>query len=255
MIRKRALIIILSIIAGLSLGSFFFFPGSQSETIPVSSPFSEESSPQADNSGANSSPSAKVLSTSDLWNIFSNYRDAARRNDIKALESSAFMISSVCKVEGVSTECKKRMDDLYVATKDLSINKFTESMADERQAILSTSFVFKEDTKTVRLSKAMIFFARRDDGRLGVIALDPERVWIVNKSSTSTEVQLRDRLNKLSFDSDKDGITDDFENCVFPDSLIVLSECTKTDPNNKDSDGDLWWDGIDAYIKAIKNNG
>ena len=49
-------------------------------------------------------------------------------------------------------------------------------------------------------------------------------------------------------DSDEDGIVDKDEKCE--GAAQYDPRCTKTDPNKKDTDGNGWWDGIDAQLKS-----
>ena len=53
-------------------------------------------------------------------------------------------------------------------------------------------------------------------------------------------------------DSDMDGLPDINENCEGASQYDP--NCIKTNPNEKDSDGDGWWDSIEITAETDPNN-
>jgi len=49
------------------------------------------------------------------------------------------------------------------------------------------------------------------------------------------------------YDQDYDGYMDNYENCEYIGGYKI-DGCVKTDLNNKDTDGDGWWDGIEIFV-------
>jgi len=60
-----------------------------------------------------------------------------------------------------------------------------------------------------------------------------------------TDIEAQDRIR----DTDKDGLTDFNERCE-----SGFSNCIKTDPLDRDSDDDGWWDGIEKSVQTDPNN-
>lgn len=54
-----------------------------------------------------------------------------------------------------------------------------------------------------------------------------------------------ERLTKYTEDKDEDGMEDYLEECL---SSSQDETCIKSDTNNKDGDGDGFWDGIEALF-------
>jgi len=186
-----------------------------------------------------------------LWAIFSRYLQAAKDHNRDELKTLSYSLSKTCEETPVTSECVQKMDAVYEAGRKLSQGNFTELWVDDRQAILATALKFFEDSNTIGFSRSIVLFAKNKDNKYGLLALDPERMWLVRKNATTSPEELQEKVKKSMIDSDKDGITDDFENCIFPDSFIFFSDCVKTNPSDRDSDGDLWWDGIDMYITTF----
>lgn len=249
---KKEYIFIAGLVVLISAGAFFFMYGKDDYKVEI--PGSNQNPPVGTEEGpaTQNTQVGGVPDTEDLWNIYSQYLKAAQSHDRDALKMFSFALSPVCASDPVSQECIQRMDGVYEAGKVLSKADFTSLWADERQAILMTAPKEIEDSQGFGFSRSIILFAKNKEGKFGLLALDPKSTWLVNKNATTSREMLRESAIKFMTDSDQDGITDNFENCIFPDNLIILSECTKTNVNLRDSDGDLWWDGIGIYTKLFE---
>lgn len=187
-----------------------------------------------------------------LWNIYSQYLKFAKNQDRDSLKKVSYQLSQACTPTPVTDECKSKMSAVYEAGKSITRNDFSEVWSDQKQAIVLSEAKKLEDSQSVGYQKSIIIFAKNSQGQYGLLALDPQRSWLAKKSATTTNESLYKTVGDSMIDSDKDGVTDDFEKCIFPDSLIILSDCIKTDPSKRDTNGDGWWDGVGMYVDSFK---
>jgi len=117
-------------------------------------------------------------------------------------------------------------------------------LQDDKQAIYSTNPVKTDDSTAYGYKQGIIMFVKKD-GSWKILLSSPEKNWGVSKAGTNrTPAQVEELLQEMILDSDKDGITNMYELCE--GSQMGNSKCVKTDPNKRDTDGDGWWDGIEA---------
>lgn len=258
--KKNYIIVVVCVVLAILLYGGFAIKGNKAGQDNSTNLENQDSSViSGDKNPSNISTSSNQISseisspTSDqLWEIFSKYLDFAKKQDRDNLKKVAYQLSPSCTSTPVSSECKSKMSAVYEAGKSITRNDFTLIWSDKRQAIVSSEAKKIEDSQSVGYQKSIVVFARNDQGQFGILALDPQRSWLVKKNATTTNESLYKRAGDLMIDTDKDGVTDDFEKCIFPDSLLILSECKKTDPQNRDTNGDGWWDGVGMYIDSLR---
>lgn len=233
-------LIALILVAGLA---FFFRPKS---TTTIEAPVSN----------ATSSPLVSVEAVKDegsgstpksLWSFFQEYLTYAKNHDKAGLASLSYAVSDTCADPKQEKECFLKMDAVYVVGSKLKQNDFVNVMEDGKQAILSTNFVRIDSETELVATKAVIMFIKDEKGSPRLAALKPNEMWTVKRTSTSTVSLLEAKLQAMLLDTDKDGLTDEIEECVFPDNYIVFA-CEKTDPTKKDSNGNGYWDSFELYL-------
>jgi hypothetical protein len=198
------------------------------------------------------SPEISTPIVDQLWKIFSQYLEFAKNQDRDNLKTVSYQLSQSCTPTPVTDECKSKMSAVYEAGKYITRNDFAEVWSDQKQAIVLSEAKKMEDSQSVGYQKSILVFAKNSQGQYGLLALDPQRSWLAKKSATTTNESLYKTVSDSMIDTDKDGVTDDFEKCIFPDSILVISECIKTDPAKRDTNGDGWWDGVGMYIDSFK---
>jgi hypothetical protein len=123
------------------------------------------------------------------------------------------------------------------------VNKFQ----DDKQAIYSTNPQKVDDAEKYGYTQGIIMFIKKD-GSWKVLSINPARGWSVLKKGTNkTATQIEKDLQAMMLDSDKDSLTNDDETCSGASQFNP--KCTKTNPNNMDTNGNGWWDGIEAEMK------
>jgi hypothetical protein len=183
----------------------------------------------------------------DAWSVFTAYLKAAEANDIQELSRYSHKISSVCQGEEVNEECGARMNAAYTIGSQFKEGEFKNRVEDHKQLILSTDGVVYEDEQEVGYSKKYLLFTKNEEGDLKVLGMDPSRRYFVYKKVGSTTEELLPLAEREMVDSDMDGAPDRFEECNLPLTILVES-CEKTDPQNRDTDGDGWWDGVEPFL-------
>lgn len=112
---------------------------------------------------------------------------------------------------------------------------------DEKQAIYMTEIKKSDDLQFYRYERGRVVFLK-DGEQWKVLESMIARGWNVSKTITQTEADKM--LQEMSLDTDQDGITDKDELCV--DTKSADPKCVKTDPKKRDTDGNGYWDGVDA---------
>lgn len=258
--KKNYIIVAVCIIFAILLYGGFTLKGNKAgqdnsiSEVNVDSPSSIDDKNSFNTSTSSNQISSEISSptSEQLWKIFSQYLDFAKAQDRDNLKKVSYQLSQSCASTPITSECKSKMSAVYEAGKAITRNDFAEIWSDQRQAIVSSEAKKIEDSQSVGYQKSVIVFARNSQGQFGILAIDPQRSWLVKKNATTTNESLYKRVSDSMIDTDKDGVTDDFEKCIFPDSLLILSECKKTDPVKRDTNGDGWWDGVGMYIDSLK---
>ncbi len=181
------------------------------------------------------------------WKVFEQYLNAAKQKNRDALRNYSYQLSSVCDGDEVSEECLQRMESAYSVGSTFEKKAFTVRYGDQKQFILATEPKEFENETSAGYTQQYLLFAKKDDGKFYVLGMDPDRSWYTIKKENISKEELLLLAKEEMLDSDLDGAPDKFENCEFPESFLFLS-CEKTDPLNRDTDQDGWWDGIEPFL-------
>ncbi len=186
----------------------------------------------------------------EAWTVFQTYLGFLKKHDVAGVKTVTLELSSTCADKAKSVECNKLMDGAYKIGSTFKEADFTRLLSDSKQIILSTPF----HTETSDLARASvrqaIYFARNEKGVPKVLSytFPNEITYVIYDATESNDMAALDkRLTFRTNDKDLDGMPDEVEDCSF---IGVDTTCKKTNPDNRDTDGDGWWDGVEPYIKS-----
>jgi hypothetical protein len=124
-------------------------------------------------------------------------------------------------------------------------NAVTTKWEDENQAIYLTDIKKSEDAKFYKNEYGRIVFIKEGmQWKVGEVAGSIG----LNVTKSVSKESAEKMLQEMSLDTDQDGIRDQVEKCE--GSKAADPKCVKTDPNNRDTDGNGYWDGVDAIINS-----
>ncbi len=241
--------IIFSLIALILVAGSVYFINSK-KAAPVDTPLvtSEQTSEQivqnTQSTSTTPTTSGKEATKTLAWDLFQKYLSYNKASDLSGVKSSVYKISEVCDMEVANQECKDRMQSAYSYGSVLKKEEFKNVWYDEKQIIISTDFWTENSAEMGAYGRfrAIIFFVKDQSGNWKMLSFSPFK-----GSITTTKEFKEDAENQAmvrSEDSDLDGISDFEEKCLDKNK----ANCTKTDPNKRDSDGDGLWDGVEALM-------
>lgn len=169
----------------------------------------------------------------DEWDVFLNFLSAIDDRDLDTLYSLSYTDYSECFDNYDEEMCWGMIDGMSSLFGTLSKEEITDVWKDIKQTILSTEI---EETDS-GYGRKQIFFIRDSEGIKIILMKDFS---LISESDV--------------IDTDKDGRLNNDEDCSgnmydhFPD------KCIETNINNKDSDNDGWWDGIEVEAEKDPND-
>lgn len=160
------------------------------------------------------------------WNIFQNYRTAAKNHDLPTLSGLSYQLSAVCKDPAQQVACFQKMDAVYTATKSLQQTDFDHIVYDSKQVILYTDWQTVYNSDVTIAGRVLVYFARTPNGTLKLLSFNP---------SQAEYIAHRDSSGKTLTQSVID---------------ITVASTTAADDIalKKDSDGNGWWDSIQSLF-------
>ena len=179
------------------------------------------------------------------WALFQKYLSYNKSQNLEGVKSIVYKVASVCNDLKTTIDCKARMNLAYLYGSILKKEDFTNVWSDEKQTILSTDFKIQEDENVIGRSRSIIYFIKDEAGNLKMLSFNPFKGTVTDKSTASKE-ELNYRIIRYTEDNDKDGIADYDEECL---AVKEGEVCTKTNPKIRDTDGDGFWDGVEALMK------
>lgn len=249
--NKRAQGIIAMVVSmGVLLSVYFFYTNTAETPIIPEDTFATSTNNiigNVNNTSKQNSAGNKTQQSRDLWSTFSLYLARAQDHDIQGVGELSFTLSDVCKDPKTKNECYKKMDTVYGVGSALKQEDFTHIVEDGKQGILSTDIRRLDTTSALVAIKQVIYFTKDAKGNPKLLALNPNEMWQIARNTASTTAELEAKLQSLIRDTDEDGVSDELENCIYPDNILQVS-CKKTNPQKKDSIGDGWFDGIRPMV-------
>lgn len=175
----------------------------------------------------------------DLWPIFDKSVLALKNKDVKAFNKISYKQVAVGEEESFISMAS----GMYKLASEVVKSEYVNKIGDSKQYIYSTPLNTTEEGYAYK--QGVVIFIK--DGDTWKLLLNNENYWGISKAGTNkTLAEVQNELRLMTKDSDNDGLTDDQENCSGASEYKL--NCKKTDPNKKDTDGDGWWDGINAII-------
>jgi hypothetical protein len=184
------------------------------------------------------------------WAVFQKYLSYNKDHNLDGVKSIVYKVNSICADKVATDECKNRMDLAYSYGSALKKEDFVNVWSDSKQTILATDFKIQEDDNTIGRNRSIIFFIKDSSNKLVMLSFSPFQGAVLPKASNTRE-DLINKLTVLTEDKDQDGIADYNEQCL--SSITPASTtCVKTDPQLRDTNGNGWWDGVEALINSMK---
>ncbi len=181
-----------------------------------------------------------AATSDDLWPIFDKNADALKNKNIEAFNATSYKKITAAE----ESQFYQLASFLYSEMKKINKDDYTNKYRDDNQAIYSTNPVREDSSISYSYKQGFVMFVKKD-GLWKLLSIIPNKEWSISKSGTNeTPEQIEKDLQEMILDSDKDGITDMDELCKGAQEFNP--QCVKTDPRNRDTDGDGWWDGIEA---------
>jgi len=180
------------------------------------------------------------------WAVFQKYLAYNKSRDLEGVKSVVYKIASVCEDLKTRVDCEARMGAAYMYGSALRKEDFTNVWSDEEQIILSTDFWLEssKDLDQYGRFRSIIFFVKGTENNWKLLSFSPTKGGATNKGSASQE-EVDTRLIRYTEDGDEDGRFDYDEECL---AVKEGETCTKTNTKIRDTDGDDWWDGVEALF-------
>lgn len=243
---------IILIVAVLIVIAVLFFVLKNVSLAPVAD--DKSSSATADKVKIDPSLSGQTLPFSNdpktlAWTLFQKYLGYNKDQNLEGVRSTVYKVAAVCNDPKTLIDCKARMGAAYSYGVALKKEDFTNIWSDEKQIILSTDFEVKEDDVSIGRTRSIIFFIKDETGNLRMLSFSPAKGAVATKDTTASRQEIDDRLIIYTEDKDQDGIADYQEQCL---GVAPEEACVKTDPKLHDTNGDGFWDGVEALINSMK---
>jgi len=181
------------------------------------------------------------------WAVFQKYLGYNKDQNLEGVRSVVYKVASVCDDPKTTIDCKARMNLAYQYGSALKKEDFKNVWSDKKQIILSTDFwteSLKELDQYGRF-RSIIFFVKGVDDGWKLLSFSPTQGNATSKGVASQE-EVDARLITYTEDKDQDGMADYIEECI---PAETKDTCIPTNPRIRDTDGDGWWDGVEALMR------
>lgn len=181
------------------------------------------------------------------WAVFQKYLGYNEDQNLEGVKNTVYKVASVCEDPKTTIDCKARMNLAYKYGSTLKKEDFKNIWSDEKQIILSTNFWTEssKDLDQYGRFRSIIFFIKGTDNEWKLLSFSPAKGGAINKGEASQE-EVDQRLIRYTEDNDQDGRPDYEEECL---QAQDKSTCTQTNPKLRDTDGNGFWDGVEALMK------
>jgi hypothetical protein len=179
----------------------------------------------------------------EAWNVFERYIQAAKIHDLVEIKKLSYQMSATCKDNSKIKECNDLMDNAYNLGSNFTLQSLNHMIYDSKQIILWTDYNKLVNSDPVSTIRGVIYFVR-EGGSIKFLSFKPFDGIIIFRGTDATSTLLT-KLDKATLDTDSDTIPDTTELCA---DQNTPKDCVQTDPTKRDTDGDLWWDPIEALF-------
>lgn len=183
-----------------------------------------------------------------LWEVFNSYVEAASAKDVGKIEDLSYQLSAACKTLPQGAPCEAALANVAAVGSKFKKEEMSILLSDDKQAILSSPYRTEETDIARGVLRKVIYFAKVNGEPKVLYFTQPDEITytFLDKKATTTTAEIDQRLLERTKDSDQDGLPDEVETCTY---LGDTKDCVKTDPSNRDTDGDGWWDGVEIYLR------
>lgn len=182
------------------------------------------------------------------WATFEKYIEYARTHNIEGVRSLSHKFNGTCSKAKESEEMEKKcfaiLDSVYETGISMNKSDYSNVAFDSKQIILSTNPKKTDSADKVEITKNLIYFTISTNNEIKLLALELGRSFTVKKAGL-TNAELNLAVEERIKDSDNDGIENAVESCLIK---TTTSACKPTDPFQKDSNNNGYWDGIEPLL-------
>jgi hypothetical protein len=182
-----------------------------------------------------------IAAKEEAWSLYETYLTALNEKDRETVRSLSYQLTDACKDDAKKDECDVIMRSAHEFGTTFTKEDLVNIAGDGRQTILFGDYR-KDDVATTSsaLIRPIVYFVRTEEG-LKFLSLSPFDGVYIHLSDENRD-GAAERLQALTIDTDMDTLSDEAEKCL----INAPMDCAKTSPFKKDSDGDGWWDSIEA---------
>ncbi|MBC7982101.1 hypothetical protein H7X65_03430 [Candidatus Parcubacteria bacterium] len=185
-----------------------------------------------------------VFASTDPWAVFNKQKEYGQAKDFAGYMSLSYNQYPACASKA---ECDMMFQIVNAITDSINQKEYVNKWEDSKQIILSTN-IKKIDTAAEKsYTKEYLFFVKDSNGNVKVLGNSSSGLHISKSGSNSTSEAQTAELELSVADTDQDGVSDIKEKCEGASKYDKT--CKKTDPTKRDTDGDGWWDGVEARFE------
>ena len=184
-----------------------------------------------------------TLIKDEAWNVLLKYLAAVKAHDLTTIKLLSYQLSNTCKDDTKTKECNALMDNAYSYGYGLHKQDITHVEYDSEQIILTSDYQESLDGEMPSLLREIVYFVRVGD-EIKFLSFNPFQGSFITRGTLATTT-ISTHLLDLTKDNDNDGLPNETEMCI---DMTSAPDCVKTDPNMKDSNGNGWWDSIEALF-------
>jgi hypothetical protein len=184
------------------------------------------------NNGSNNN--SNDINLQDEFYVLSQINEAINNKNLDLVNYHTYHDISEMFYECVGEINEEYCWEFFSEMMNINEEEIVDVWSDNKQSILSTDII--EDDWGYK--KTQLFFITDLEGRILLLSI---------------ETIESNNLNYFS-DTDQDGRLNHDEDCSGNKYIYFPEECIITNSNNKDTDGDGWWDGIEVLADSDPNN-
>ena len=178
----------------------------------------------------------------DPWVVFDLFVEYAKAGDVDGIRSVLFQPELVRCDNVTKEQCDNMIRFAYLVTSLAYKPEYVHRWEDDKQIILSTDYKpLGDDAAGQGYERNYLYFAYASDGQLKYLGSHGAS-WSAVVQEGQTHEEFEEDMQESMRDSDNDGIADNYETCG---NGTYADTCKRTDPFDRDTDDDGWWDGTE----------